>query len=510
MMEFEQDEKNDNSNSRIRGRTQIIADILHHCKENKKKSHVMQKANLNFDQVNHYLGDLQGRGLVEPSFTDGNRIYRTTNRGREFLDRYQKLIGFFKRPKSNENSKSDRADINQADPIVHINKKTNKSLTISFLLVVSLSMILSPGMQTIMTTTSILQHPYQLAYAQEEDTDKNQSELQSIISTTEDQEEIEEGQASNDKEDEDDNSRVSDAADVDKGNDSQLETEEDETKGEEPDEVETPVEPVEAIVPQDNSSIEESKSMQAQRELPDGDCLFDPSLPKCAPINGKCPNDFNMNEDGQCYPDKPCPRGYERRDNDETGACLSVSEKHLKVIVDVKGADRAGKISVESKDGAGDSRFVDNIQGTHTFKFYKNSMPVGAEFEACAYSYKLDKELCAKGKNGPENEPEKVNISFNAKSERGLKVVVRIVSEDGQGKLRVTSEETGKTLSKTVNNLNGKHTFNFKAREVSVGGAFEACAYSDKLDKEHCAQGTNGPESEPEEVGIIFREPPPT
>ena len=47
-------------------------------------------------------------------------------------------------------------------------------------------------------------------------------------------------------------------------------------------------------------------------------------------------------------------------------------------------------------------------------------------------------------------------------------------------------EETGKTLSKTVDNLNGKHTFNFKAREVSVGGAFEACAYSDKLDKEFC------------------------
>ena len=216
-----------------------------------------------------------------------------------------------------------------------------------------------------------------------------------------------------------------------------------------------------------------------------------------------------MNEDGNCYPDKPCPKGHERRDNDETGACLSVSETHLKVIVDVKGADGSGKISVESKDGAGDSRFVDNMQGTHTFKFYKNSMPIGAEFKACAHSDKLDKELCAKGRNGPENAPEKVNISFKAKSERGLKVLVRIASEDGQGKIRVTSEETDKTLSKTVDNLNGKHTFNFKTREVPVGGAFEACAYSDNLDKEHCVKGTNGPESEPEEVGIIFREPPP-
>jgi hypothetical protein len=29
-----------------------------------------------------------------------------------------------------------------------------------------------------------------------------------------------------------------------------------------------------------------------------------------------------MNEAGQCYPDKPCPPGYARADNDESGACL--------------------------------------------------------------------------------------------------------------------------------------------------------------------------------------------
>jgi hypothetical protein len=29
-----------------------------------------------------------------------------------------------------------------------------------------------------------------------------------------------------------------------------------------------------------------------------------------------------MNGDGQCYPDKPCPPGYARADNDEYGACL--------------------------------------------------------------------------------------------------------------------------------------------------------------------------------------------
>jgi hypothetical protein len=60
-------------------------------------------------------------------------------------------------------------------------------------------------------------------------------------------------------------------------------------------------------------------------EPPDDDCLYDPSLPKCAPINGVCPEGFNMNEEGQCFPDKPCPPGYARADNDESGACLPIN-----------------------------------------------------------------------------------------------------------------------------------------------------------------------------------------
>ena len=53
------------------------------------------------------------------------------------------------------------------------------------------------------------------------------------------------------------------------------------------------------------------------------DRLYDPSLPQCPPPkDGKCPEGYNMNEDGQCYPDKPCPPGYWRADDDESGACV--------------------------------------------------------------------------------------------------------------------------------------------------------------------------------------------
>jgi hypothetical protein len=57
---------------------------------------------------------------------------------------------------------------------------------------------------------------------------------------------------------------------------------------------------------------------------PDDDCLFDPSLPKCSPIDGKCPAGFLMNENEQCFPDKPCPAGFTKLDEDETGTCYPI------------------------------------------------------------------------------------------------------------------------------------------------------------------------------------------
>ena len=62
-----------------------------------------------------------------------------------------------------------------------------------------------------------------------------------------------------------------------------------------------------------------------QRIAPDDDCLFNPALPKCAPIAGKCPPGFLMNEEEQCFPDKPCPPGFSKHDEDETGRCYPVS-----------------------------------------------------------------------------------------------------------------------------------------------------------------------------------------
>ena len=61
-----------------------------------------------------------------------------------------------------------------------------------------------------------------------------------------------------------------------------------------------------------------------EEEGPDQDCLFNPSLPKCASDNGECPDGFFQNEDENCVPEHPegCPDGYHSHEDDETGQCI--------------------------------------------------------------------------------------------------------------------------------------------------------------------------------------------
>lgn len=56
---------------------------------------------------------------------------------------------------------------------------------------------------------------------------------------------------------------------------------------------------------------------------PDEQCLFDPSLPHCAPVDGECPDGFAMNANDQCFPTGGCPDGYHSIEDDESGTCYS-------------------------------------------------------------------------------------------------------------------------------------------------------------------------------------------
>jgi predicted transcriptional regulator len=71
-----------------RGRIEILASILFHCREGIKKTHIMSKANVGYEQLCYYLPNLIDTDLVKQDIDDGSVVYRTTDLGREFLKSY--------------------------------------------------------------------------------------------------------------------------------------------------------------------------------------------------------------------------------------------------------------------------------------------------------------------------------------------------------------------------------------------------------------------------------------
>jgi predicted transcriptional regulator len=86
-----------------RGKIQIMGDVLALGTSGIKKTHIMYKANLSYEQVHLYLGELIGKRLIEQdvSSSDGV-IYRTTEKGREFLLHYTRLVEFLEGEKAKQ------------------------------------------------------------------------------------------------------------------------------------------------------------------------------------------------------------------------------------------------------------------------------------------------------------------------------------------------------------------------------------------------------------------------
>jgi predicted transcriptional regulator len=78
-----------------RGKIQIMGDVLALATSGIKKTHIMYRANLSYEQVHLYLGELIGKRLItqDVSSSDGV-VYRTTTKGIEFLLHYTRLVEF--------------------------------------------------------------------------------------------------------------------------------------------------------------------------------------------------------------------------------------------------------------------------------------------------------------------------------------------------------------------------------------------------------------------------------
>ena len=75
-----------------------MGDVLALATPGIKKTHVMYKANLSYEQVHLYLSELIGKKLLSQDVSQDGVLYRTTDKGREFLLYYTRLVEFFEEP----------------------------------------------------------------------------------------------------------------------------------------------------------------------------------------------------------------------------------------------------------------------------------------------------------------------------------------------------------------------------------------------------------------------------
>ena len=86
-----------------RGKIEIMADILSLSTVGIKKTHIMYRANLSYEQILYYLNELLSKELIAQHISDGTTVYRTTEKGREFLKCFTYMMqlvseGNFSRP----------------------------------------------------------------------------------------------------------------------------------------------------------------------------------------------------------------------------------------------------------------------------------------------------------------------------------------------------------------------------------------------------------------------------
>jgi predicted transcriptional regulator len=74
---------------------EISADILKVALHGAKKSHIVYRANLNFEVVKRYLQRLSEAGLIKYPYLE-NRLFQTTRKGKEYIQRYENLDNYMK------------------------------------------------------------------------------------------------------------------------------------------------------------------------------------------------------------------------------------------------------------------------------------------------------------------------------------------------------------------------------------------------------------------------------
>ena len=75
-----------------RDEIEIIAQMLKFACTETKKTHLMYKTNLCYNQLVYYMDFLLEKGFLDVKNGSNNNLYFITDKGREFLENIQKVI----------------------------------------------------------------------------------------------------------------------------------------------------------------------------------------------------------------------------------------------------------------------------------------------------------------------------------------------------------------------------------------------------------------------------------
>lgn len=74
-----------------RNRLEVAYEILSFCLIRRRKTHILYKCNLSYDQLQKYIEFLVAHALLESLEENGNEFYQATEHGGKFVSEYQRL-----------------------------------------------------------------------------------------------------------------------------------------------------------------------------------------------------------------------------------------------------------------------------------------------------------------------------------------------------------------------------------------------------------------------------------
>jgi predicted transcriptional regulator len=92
-----------NPSQKRRDKLYIIAEILEIAKDGTLKTQIMYRANLSFTQLNDYLKFMLKINLLDKVVENDKEIYRATDKGLDFLQRYREITELIKSEGENYN-----------------------------------------------------------------------------------------------------------------------------------------------------------------------------------------------------------------------------------------------------------------------------------------------------------------------------------------------------------------------------------------------------------------------